>query len=588
VRLPLARYRALLSSYLLPQWGKTLLLSALLLTGIGLQLAGPLIIRSFIDLAAAHASLAALLGAAALYLVVAFLTQGVGIAEAYTAEDVAWTATNLLRADVALHCLRLDMSFHTAHTPGELIERIDGDANALANFFARFVVTLLGNALLLVGMLVVLFRINWQVGLALLLYSSLALAALNRMRGVAVPRWRAVRQYMAEMFGFIEERLSGAEDLRANGATAYPLRRLYEWFRSYLHIQRAAFMVTRGLWGVTALLFTLGTIVAFILTAYLYKHGAMTIGTAYLVFAYTQQLVQPLEQISGQLDDFQQASASATRMLDLLDTQPAITDGPGASWPDGALSVEFDRVCFGYQAGRPVLRDLSFSLPPGRVLGVLGRTGSGKSTLTRLLFRLYDPDAGMIRLGGVDLRRPTLDALRARVGLVTQEVQLFQASVRDNLRFYNRAISDEQIMSALHDLGLTSWYAALPRCLDTELAGGGAGLSAGQAQLLALVRAFLTDPNLVILDEASSRLDPATERQIERAMDRLLHGRTAIIVAHRLTTVQRADDILILEDGYISEHGPRAALAGDPHSRFSHLLRTEALTMRGVGEEVRP
>lgn len=219
---------------------------------------------------------------------------------------------------------------------------------------------------------------------------------------------------------------------------------------------------------------------------------------------------------------------------------------------------------------------------------VLGRTGSGKSTLTRLLFRLYDPDAGMIRLGGVDLRRPALDALRARVGLVTQEVQLFQASVRDNLRFYNRAISDEQIMSALHDLGLTSWYAALPRGLDTELAGGGAGLSAGQAQLLALVRVFLTDPSLVILDEASSRLDPATERQIERAMDRLLHGRTAIIVAHRLTTVQRADDILLLDDGCISEHGPRAALAGDPQSRFSHLLRTEALTMRGVGDEVRP
>lgn len=182
-------------------------------------------------------------------------------------------------------------------------------------------------------------------------------------------------------------------------------------------------------------------------------------------------------------------------------------------------------------------------------------------------------------LGDTDLRALRLTDLRARVGLVTQDVQLFHASVRDNLTFFNPAIDDARIMAALGDLGLLAWFDTLPRGLDTELAAGGGGLSAGQAQLLALVRAFLADPDVVILDEASSRLDPATESQLDRAIDRLLRGRTAIIIAHRLATLRRADEILLLDDGRILEHGPRLALAGDPTSRFAHLLRSEEVAV---------
>jgi ABC-type multidrug transport system fused ATPase/permease subunit len=205
---------------------------------------------------------------------------------------------------------------------------------------------------------------------------------------------------------------------------------------------------------------------------------------------------------------------------------------------------------------------------------VLGRTGSGKTTITRLLLRLYPPMAGTVRLGGVDLTQTRIGDVRERVGMVTQEVQLFEGSVRDNLTFFNTGVSDTQIRSALDALGLRTWYDALPAGLDTPLSSRGAGLSAGEAQLLAFARVFLKNPGLVILDEASSRLDPATERRIERAVDVLLGGRTAIIVAHRLATVQRADEILILEDGQVREYGPRVALASDPQSRFAALLRT--------------
>jgi ATP-binding cassette subfamily B protein len=254
-----------------------------------------------------------------------------------------------------------------------------------------------------------------------------------------------------------------------------------------------------------------------------------------------------------------------------------IPDGAGVSIPGGALGLEFDDVSFAYDDDgddAPVLRDLSFRLERGRVLGLLGRTGSGKTTLSRLLFRFYDPTSGAIRLGGADTRAARLAELRRRVAIVTQDVQLFSASVRDNLTFFDRSVPDARILTVIHELGLDAWYHQLPAGLDTRLGSGGAGLSAGEAQLLAFVRVFLRDPGLIVLDEASSRLDPATERLIERAVDSLLRDRTGVIIAHRLGTVQRADEILVLEEGQVREHGERQALARDPSSRFSELLRT--------------
>jgi ATP-binding cassette subfamily B protein len=207
------------------------------------------------------------------------------------------------------------------------------------------------------------------------------------------------------------------------------------------------------------------------------------------------------------------------------------------------------------------------------VLGILGRTGSGKTTLTRLLCRLYDPGAGVIRLGGVDLRTAPLPDLRRRVGVVTQEVQLFQATLRDNITFFDATITDARIEGALAELGLAAWVRAMPAGLDTPLAAGGRGFSAGEAQLLAFTRLLLRDPGLVILDEAAARLDPITEQRLEGAIDRLLRHRTGVIVAHRLHTLQRADDILILEQGRVVEYGTRAELAARPDTRFAQLLR---------------
>jgi ABC-type multidrug transport system fused ATPase/permease subunit len=363
------------------------------------------------------------------------------------------------------------------------------------------------------------------------------------------------------------------EDIRSSGARAFVLRRCAEVMRSWL----AAFLRAE-MWGYALVttsqgLFAIGTAVAFALSAVLYRDGTLSIGTVYLIFQYTAVLRQPTEQLRTEVQDLQQADASMGRVEALLRTAPRLVDGPGEALPPGPLTVELDGVSFGYGQHAPVLRDVSVRVEPGRVLGVVGRTGSGKTTLTRLLPRFYDPCAGAVRLGGVDLRAVRIAALRARIGLVTQEVQLFNASVRDNLTLFDDGVADERLSVVLEALGLSGWLRELPCGLDTMLGAGGVGLSAGQAQLLACARIFLRDPDVVILDEASSRLDPATERLVHAALGRLLAGRTGIVVAHRLATIAYADDILVLEDGRVREHGPRAELAADPGSRFAALLR---------------
>ena len=569
----LNRYWRLLARYLRPQWLRMGLLAGILCGTICAQVATPLVASRFIDQATSGGDLRELIVLALLTMGLALAGQGLAVAETYVAENVSWTATNELRADLVAHLLRLDASFHTAHTPGELIERVDGDVSTLARFFSRFVVYVLGNGVLLVGVLGLLYSVDWRVGLGMSAFVLLALTAILRIRAVATPSWAAERQASADFFGFLGEYLAGLQDIRSSVAGAFVLRRCAEVMRSWLAVTRKAQMWGYSMVATSEGLFALGTAAAFALSAMLFRAGTLTIGMVYLIFQCTEMLRQPTEQIRNEVQDLQQADASMARVESLLSTMPRVTDGSGVALPPGPLAVELDGVSFSYAEDAPVLREVSVSLAPGRVLGVVGRTGSGKTTLTRLLLRFYDPPAGVVRLGGVDLRAVRLAAVRGRVGLVTQEVHLFSASVRDNLTLFDDKVPDERMSAALDSLGLASWLRELPRGLDTLLLPDGAGLSAGQAQVLACARILLRDPDLVILDEPSSRLDPATDRLVQIALTQLLDGRTGIIVAHRLATLAYADDILILEDGQVREYGPRLALAADPTSRFAELLR---------------
>jgi ABC-type multidrug transport system fused ATPase/permease subunit len=564
---------SLLLTYLRAQRGQVLGLSLLLLISIGLQLLNPQILRRFID-TASGGDVQTLVAIGGLFMLVAVVQQGFAVGAVYLSENVGWTATNALRADLMLHCLRLDQSFHKSRTPGELIERIDGDATALANFFSQFVIQLFGNALLLIGVLVVLWGLDWRFGLVMTAVTGLGLLSLTRVQAWVVPYWKRARQASAELFGFVEERLAGTGDIRANDAQDYMMRRLFERLYSHYKAQRAASLRARATWSTAHGFYALGIAAVYALGVSLFQAGGLTVGTIFVVAYYLGLLVRPLLEIARQAEDLQKAGAGIARIQELFGIRSQLTERASVSLPYGPLPVSFSNVDFAYDHDAPVLHDLTLNLPAGRVLGVLGRTGSGKTTLTRLLFRLYDPGSGAIRLGSVDIRDLALRDLRRRVGIVTQDVQIFHASLRDNRTFFDRNIPDSAIVGALESVGLGAWYHALPDGLDTLLASGNAGLSAGEAQLLAFTRIFLRDPGVVILDEASSRIDPATEQLIEHAVDKLLRNRTGIIIAHRLATIQRADDILILEAGRILEYGPRATLLDDPNSRFNALLRT--------------
>ncbi len=574
MNISLKQYWDLLAQHIKPQKLHFALLSIMLLSSIGLQVFNPQIMRQFIDAAQQGKETRVLLMSALAFIGLAVIQQLLAIGASYFGENVAWTATNALRAELARHCLYLDMSYHTDTSPGELIERIDGDVMELSNFFSQLVIRVIGNLFLLAGVLFALYLEDWRMGLAFTAYAAFTLFALNKVRGLAIPHQKAFRAAIADLFGYLEERLAGTEDIRSSGAVDFVLRGLYELHYNILgHWKKTwrMFWVVRTVGGTTMLL---GNIMAMLASYYLIHQDLITIGTAYLIIYYINTLGRPIRELTQQAENLQNIGAATERLSDLRKIESKLQDGPGVTFPTGPLALTFDRVSFSYVDHEPVLQDITFQLQPGTTLGLLGRTGSGKTTLARLVFRLYDPTEGVIQLDSADIKQPTLKGLREQVALVTQDVQLFQATVRDNLTFFNPTISDTQIQAVIEQLELADWYHSLPEGLDTRLETGGRGLSAGEGQLLAFTRIFLRNPGLVILDEASSRLDPATEQLIERAVDKLLQNRTAIIIAHRLGTVQRAKDIMILQDGHIIEYGDRAKLANDPASRFHSLLQT--------------
>jgi ABC-type multidrug transport system fused ATPase/permease subunit len=599
--IPVRRYSRLLATYMLPHWRWMLLLVIILVLGTALQLLGPHLIRTFLDMATRGALVSTLLLQAGIFCLAGLAANVCQILLGLVSAHVSWRATNALRIDLVRHCLHLDLSFHHIYGPGELIERVDGDVHLLSNFFSQFAAQLLGNLLLTFGVLLVVFAEDWRLGAMFLICTVITLGVLYRVRNAAAPYWQAGRQASAMVLGFLEERFGGLVDLRANGALSYVQRRFAEANRVQFQHSRTATVLAHAIGSGTALLLVLGSIACLAIGVALFQAGSLTIGTLYLITAYASLVLTPLRQIIAQIDDLQKATASITRIEALQHWQPTIHDGPGLSLDPGALAVAVSQISFRYplqdqpipeaasQAGYAsesagilpahMLDGISFRLAPGEVLGLIGRTGSGKTTLTRLLLRFYDPLAGTIALNGHDIRMARLADLRAHIGVVTQDVRLFHASLRDNLALFDTTVDDRRLVGVLDELGLQRWYTSLPHGLDTIVTNN--SLSAGEAQLLAMARVFLKNPGLLILDEATSRLDPLTEHLIEAALDRLLVGRTALIIAHRLRTVRRADTILLLDQGRIREYGPRTQLASDPYSAFAQLVRlgTEELPL---------
>ncbi|WP_342572877.1 ABC transporter ATP-binding protein [Paenibacillus sp. FSL R5-0749] len=560
--------------YLKPVKGRLALLLIMLLTSTGLQLLNPQIIKRFIDTAANGGVLTNLIQLAGIFLVVAVFNQLITVAVSYLGNDVAWRATNQLRGDLLKHCLRLDMRFHNVKTPGEMIERVDGDVTSISNFFAMFIVQVIGSFVLLAGILGFMFSVNVPIAMVMTVFTLLSILFMVFIRNLGVDSSKNERAASAALFGLIEERIAGIEDVQANGHVPYVMNRFYRTMRTVFRKGRKAWLLRVIPWNTTVVLFALAVTAVLLLGVHYYMEGLISIGTLFLIYQYTQMLNDPIEMLGDQVQEFQKAKSGMLRSRELLSMQSVIEEGTEDQLPEGPLGLEFNQVHFSYNQDKPVLQDINFAIKPGERLGIIGRTGSGKSSLSRVLLRLYNLDRGTIRVGGTDITKLSLQALYRRVGMVTQDVQLFDGTLRDNLTLFNGDVSDHMIRETTDRLGLSQWINSQPEGLDTYLAAGGASLSAGEAQLFALTRVFLTEPSLVILDEPSSRLDAATEGMLQSAIDQLMKQSTGVIIAHRLATLEKVDRIMVLGDGKVLEFGAREELASNPASHYARLLIT--------------
>lgn len=551
------------------------------LIGFGVALAasslgamiGPFLLGVFVDRAASGTA-NRLLWPAIGYVGIALIAAVVQIVVTYQSTALAWRITNELRVELAERVLSADRSFLRDTTPGELVSRIDGDVTALAGFLSSFVSRLLAAAMLaLGGTLLLALRLPWLAPI-FFLQSVMFAALLWRRRAAGLVQSMNERAAEAEVLGVIEERLSGADDIATLGAGSHAVARVAAASdvlvtATGLRARAQMSVVAQGKSVLMA-----GEVAMIIGGGALAARGLITIGSVFVGYELAGALRAPIEGIIWRLQEIQGAGGSAQRIVELLSATEPRHRGD-RHLPAGSLDVCFDNVTLVYDDGEnAVLDGISLRVAPGHRLGVVGRTGSGKTSIARLALRLVDATTGAVRMGGVDVNDIDEREFRRRVGAVPQEVQLFPGTVRDNVALFDETLDDERVIAALASVGLSGWLAGLPAGLDTNLSGGeaGAGLSAGEAQLLALARLFTRSHDIVILDEATSRIDPVTQQRLAEATEQLLQGRTSIVIAHRLATLERCDDIAVVDGGVIVEFGARHDLVADRQSRFSELV----------------
>lgn len=577
--IPIRAYWALLSSKLAEVKTMAILMVITVLSSVALKVWAPQILRAVIDGAIERAPHEELLSLAFLFLAVAIGRSALVITASWLAEHVGWRAANSLRQDLFEHVLSLDVSFHKKHTPGELIQRVDGDITEMSSFFSSLIVDFVANALLIIGSIILIWNLSPTVSLyigAVTVFYALAVAYAHPR---TLPWFVSERECSAQAMGAVGEMLDGSEDVAANGARPYIENRFANILVQWLPRMRLQWIGFGVMWGLQEIWWSAATIGTFLFGAMALSQGQLSLGGVVALIAYIEVLYDPVAKMRMNMQLLQRAGAAIERVKDLQSQTSLITVNGDHELGGGPLAVRVKNLDFTYpddEEAKPVLEDVSFELPAGQIMGLVGRTGSGKSTLASLLMRLSVTSTGSIEMKTADgpwVEINDVANVDKRISMVSQNVQLLRASLRDNLTFFAPATqrpSDETIIEALKQLDLLSWYEDLPNGLDTLV--DPTQMSAGQAQLVAFTRVFLDDPGLIVMDEASSRLDPATEALVEKAISQLLKDRSCVLIAHRLHTLQRADSILILDNGKVVESGDRITLRDDETSRFAQLL----------------
>jgi ATP-binding cassette subfamily B protein len=460
-----------------------------------------------------------------------------------------------LRNDLFEHLQRLSLGFYERNRAGVIISRLTNDVEAIDQLVTDGVTSLVQNTLTLVGTAVLLFVLDWRLALATLAVIPLMSAATIVFRIRSARAYSAVRERLGLVTATLAEDIAGMRVVQAFTRERANTDRFRDVAESYRESNMETVVLNGLYFPFVDLLSTVALGIVLLYGGHLYFSGLVTIGTLFAFMLYVQNFFDPVQQLSQLYNTFLSATAALDKIMDVLDEQPEVRDRGARELPEVAGHVRFESVRFGYGQGPEVLHDLDLDVPAGTTVALVGHTGAGKSTIAKLLARFYDPRSGRITVDGFDLRDVTQRSLRRQLGIVPQEGFLFAGTVTDNVAFGRPDAAPEEVVRAAQAVGAHEFILRLEDGYETNLQERGTRLSLGQRQLVALARALLADPRILILDEATSSVDIGTERKIEQALRLLLAGRTAFIIAHRLSTIRDADLIVVLEHGQIVEQG---------------------------------
>ena len=560
-----------LVSLLGPYKGRVALMLVALLAATGAGLAPPYLAGKAIDSGIRGQDSGALTVVVALFIGAALVNWVASYFQTYLISWVGQRALQDLRIQLFAHLQRLSMSFYSRNKAGVIISRITNDVQALDQLVTEGIATLFAATLTLIGTAVILVLLDPGLALVTFLCFPLLLAGSVIFRIASSGAYRLTREKIALVTAYLQETLSGVRVVRAFGQERRHRRRFAELNDEHREANMRTVYLNAAYFPSVELLSAVATAAILLYGGNQVLDGAVTIGVLASFVFYLQSFFEPIQSLSQLYTTYQAGMAALDKIFELLDEEPEIADSPGATeLPRLRGEIEFENVSFAYNGEHPALEDVDLHVPPGQTVALVGSTGAGKSTLAKLVARFYDPDRGLVRVDGHDLRDVTERSLRSQLGIVPQESFLFSGTIRENIAFGRPDATDDDVGAAARAVGAHEFIERLPDGYDTEVGERGGQLSAGQRQLVAFARAAAADPRILILDEATSNVDVRTESQIERGLRRLLAGRTAIVIAHRLSTIRGAGRIVVLDHGRVAEQGTHDELleAGGAYARL--------------------